>query len=370
MVNPRVSIITVVKNGERTIEQTIRSVAEQSYGSIEYIIIDDNSTDGTGDIIKKYSDSISIYIREDDKGIYDAMNKGIKAASGEIIGIINSDDWYEKDAIKNAVGEFTNDEASIDIVCGQGNIIKNGEVIGRSHKDSIEKIWYYFPFMHPAVFVRNSVYKERGAFDTGYRIAADYDLLLRFYTQGVRFKIVDQLWVNFRAEGISCTERIATAVESQRVRKMYAGYSSDEASILEYGEKKIDEECYNEAIERNDGILEIVLSEYVGRKVCIFGCGRWGREIGEALDKIGYEVEAFIDNDNGRWGKTISGCPVNSPCYLGKGKRDVVIAIMDKSDEVVSQIEEIGNPDLRYVTIGTILKDIRTEVLNRKGISI
>jgi glycosyltransferase involved in cell wall biosynthesis len=94
---PLISIVTVVYNGAATIEQTIRSVVEQSYPNKEYIIIDGGSTDGTLDIIKKYTHQIDYFKSEADEGIFDAMNKGIKIAKGEIIGIINADDWYEKD---------------------------------------------------------------------------------------------------------------------------------------------------------------------------------------------------------------------------------------------------------------------------------
>lgn len=90
----KVSVITVCYNSANTIEKTIKSVISQDYGDIEYIIIDGGSNDGTLDIIDKYKDKISILISEPDKGIYDAMNKGIRIASGEIVGMINSDDWY------------------------------------------------------------------------------------------------------------------------------------------------------------------------------------------------------------------------------------------------------------------------------------
>lgn len=102
----KVSIITVVYNGVKNIEQTIKSVLHQTYSNIEYIVIDGGSTDGSLDIIKKYSDSISYWVSEADKGIYDAMNKGISKATGDLIGIINSDDWYEPDAIMNMVTAY------------------------------------------------------------------------------------------------------------------------------------------------------------------------------------------------------------------------------------------------------------------------
>ena len=99
--HPLISIITVVYNGEKTIEQTITSVSEQTYKNIEYIIVDGKSTDGTMQIVSKYKGKIAKIICEKDKGIYDAMNKGISLAKGDIIGLLNADDFYEPDAIEN-----------------------------------------------------------------------------------------------------------------------------------------------------------------------------------------------------------------------------------------------------------------------------
>ncbi len=105
---PLVSIITVVYNGAKTLEQTILSVLNQTYKNIEYIIIDGESTDGTLDIIEMYRDKISTCISEPDEGLYDAMNKGVSIANGELIGIINSDDWFEKNAVELVVSSYVN----------------------------------------------------------------------------------------------------------------------------------------------------------------------------------------------------------------------------------------------------------------------
>ena len=119
---PLISIITVSYNAVKTIEDTILSVINQTYPNIEYIIIDGGSTDGTLDIIKKYQDKITYWVSEPDKGIYDAMNKGIAKANGELIGIINADDWYELDAVQNVVLEFNNTRPAI--YHGGLNIVK------------------------------------------------------------------------------------------------------------------------------------------------------------------------------------------------------------------------------------------------------
>lgn len=110
---PLISIITVVYNGEKYLEQTIQSVINQTYKNIEYIVIDGGSTDGTLDIIKKYEEHISYWVSESDKGLYDAMNKGIGVAKGELIGMINSDDWYELEAVEIMAEAYKNNPTKV-----------------------------------------------------------------------------------------------------------------------------------------------------------------------------------------------------------------------------------------------------------------
>ncbi len=125
---PLVSIITVCLNSEKTIEQTIQSVINQTYPNIEYIIIDGKSTDRTLEIIDKYKGKISILVSESDEGIYDAMNKGLKLATGELIGIINSDDWYESDAVETIVNSFLADR-NVQVIYGNMDVYDQDKFI-------------------------------------------------------------------------------------------------------------------------------------------------------------------------------------------------------------------------------------------------
>ncbi len=122
---PLMSIITVVFNGEKFLEQTIQSVINQTYKNIEYIIIDGGSTDGTLDIIKKYKDKIDYWASEKDEGIYDAMNKGIKVAKGKYLAFINADDWYEDNALNHVFSAYSQNQ-NIDFFYGNLNFIKDG----------------------------------------------------------------------------------------------------------------------------------------------------------------------------------------------------------------------------------------------------
>lgn len=197
---PLVSIITVVYNGEKFIEQTIRSVVEQAYANIEYIIIDGGSNDGTINIIQQYATSIDYWRSEPDQGISDAFNKGILLASGDLVGLINADDWYEPSAIAEVVEEFNRSRSGV--------IYGNMQCWKGQQKDYLFKANYRFLYQemslnHPATFVRRDVYTQYGGYDTSYQLAMDYELLLRFLGQGVAFSYMDQVLANLRWDGLS-----------------------------------------------------------------------------------------------------------------------------------------------------------------------
>ena len=195
---PTVSIITVVFNGEKYLEQTINSVLSQTFSDIEYIIIDGGSTDGSVDIIKKYEHRLAGWISEKDKGIADAFNKGITRATGDIIGLINADDWYEPDAVRQAVEHLKD----ADIVFGDMQLWKNGqkEFIFQANFGFFER---EMTINHPTVFVKKKCYDQFGLFDLSYRFAMDYDLLLRMKVNHCRFAYIPRLLANMRWDGLS-----------------------------------------------------------------------------------------------------------------------------------------------------------------------
>lgn len=203
----RISIITVSLNNSKYIETCIQSVINQGYENIEYIIIDGGSTDGTLDIIKKYEDKISVWISEPDKGIYDAINKGIGMSSGDIIGILHSDDLYsDKDVIGNVVKEFRDDVDSVyaDLVYVERNNIMNVVRYYDSSVCQISKFAYGWMPAHPTCFIKKDVYKKYGLYKTDYIIAADYELLVRFYaTHRVSYIYIPKVIVKMRNGGLS-----------------------------------------------------------------------------------------------------------------------------------------------------------------------
>ncbi|MBK3333194.1 glycosyltransferase [Persephonella atlantica] len=205
---PLVSVITVVYNGERYIEGTIQSVINQTYPNIEYIIIDGGSTDRTIDIIKNYEDYIDYWISEPDNGIYDAMNKGLESATGDIIGFLNSDDFYaSNNTIEKVVKEFI--AQKVDSVYGDliyVNSKDTSKIIrywkSKPYKRGLFKKGWHPP--HPTFFVKKEVYEKYGVFNLKFKIAADYELMLRFLEKyQISSSYISEVLVKMRIGGKS-----------------------------------------------------------------------------------------------------------------------------------------------------------------------
>ncbi|SIT76457.1 glycosyltransferase family 2 protein [Pontibacter indicus] len=194
-----VSVITIVYNGEKYLEQTIQSVLSQTYKNLEYIIVDGGSTDGTLDIIRKYESQLAYWKSEPDKGISDAFNKGIALVTGDLVGILNADDWYESDAVANIVNKYE-PECVL-----HGNKQYWNQDGSRAHqaKPNLEILPLEMSLNHPTVFVSKSLYDKYGKFDLNYKLAMDYHLLLRLYSAGVKFIHVDRIITNMRLGGVS-----------------------------------------------------------------------------------------------------------------------------------------------------------------------
>ena len=181
--NPKVSIITVCFNSAKTIRDTIESVLSQDYPDIEYIVIDGGSSDETISIVKEYSDRISAIVSERDRGIYDAMNKGISLATGEIVGMLNSDDIYiNEHAVSDLMGVMQ--DAQTDSVFADLIIVDPLDLnkIMRYYDSSYftpKKFRYGWMPAHPTFFVKKSLYEKVGPYSIEYKISADYEMLIR-----------------------------------------------------------------------------------------------------------------------------------------------------------------------------------------------
>jgi glycosyltransferase involved in cell wall biosynthesis len=204
----KISIITVVYNGEATIAKAVESVIGQDHRDVEYIVIDGNSKDGTRDILKSYGTKISILVSEPDKGIYDAMNKGIALATGDVIGVLNADDFYTDHQVLSAVARAF-ERSGADSLIGDLIFVRpdNLDQIVRfySSKDfSLRKFERGDMPPHPTFFAKRSVYERLGNFDTQYRITSDYDLMLRFlYVAKISWTYLPKVMVTMRTGGLT-----------------------------------------------------------------------------------------------------------------------------------------------------------------------
>lgn len=213
MNNPQFSIITITFNSEKTIERTLRSVLAQTNKDYEYIIVDGASKDSTMDIVRKYEPLFEgriKWVSEPDKGIYNAMNKGIARSTGEIIGIVNSDDWLEPTALESvyeASKKISNIRGAI--ICGSMRFYyDSGKFqVMNSNKErfyrGIKNHSFGYGAYHPSMFVGADVYKKIGAFDEHFFIAADIDFVYRCYLSGILFHFIDDILNNMSDGGVS-----------------------------------------------------------------------------------------------------------------------------------------------------------------------
>jgi len=203
----KISIITVCYNAEKTIEETILSVLEQNMDNFEYIIIDGQSTDNTMSIIKKYSKNIDLIVSEKDNGIYDAINKGIKKSNGDIIGILNADDiFYSKNVLSDILYKFIINPkldsiiADVKFVNSKGQLHRTYSAINWTPK---KLQWGMMP-PHPTFYCKRELFDKFGYYRNDFKIAADYELLIRFYfVNKISFEYIPATLVQMRLGGIS-----------------------------------------------------------------------------------------------------------------------------------------------------------------------
>lgn len=202
----KVSIVTVCFNSVETIRDTIESVLAQDYDNIEYIIVDGASTDGTLDVIEQYKNNIAYVISELDDGIYDAMNKGIALASGDVVGILNSDDFFSsKSSVSSLMCGFEKgaDAVYADLVYVDKNEESKLSRLYSSAKFSKWKIRFGFMVPHPTFYAKRELFSKFGNYKLNYRVAADFELMTRFFNAQVKTKRVNEIVIAMREGGIS-----------------------------------------------------------------------------------------------------------------------------------------------------------------------
>lgn len=237
----KITIITVVYNGVKTIKRAINSVLEQTYTNIEYIVIDGNSVDGTTNIIKQYHQKINLFISEPDEGYYHGLNKGIKFASGDIIGILNADDYFRDDFVVEKVVKYFEKEKKT-IVTNTRMIDKNKfSIFIATYKT---KLYFQIPFMHTSAFIPREVYNKLGSYNLKYKVAADVEFLLRFFIEENKYYIISEDLVYMSVGGMSDVNFLAARQEYRDIyfklfRNFYKSWKGFLLSIFFYYVSKL-----------------------------------------------------------------------------------------------------------------------------------
>jgi glycosyltransferase involved in cell wall biosynthesis len=336
--NLKISIITATLNSEKHLEYTIRSVLLQNYSNIEYIIIDGGSIDGTLGLINKYVTNITRIVSEPDKGVYDAFNKGVSMATGDIIYFLNSDDYlYDSNVINNVAEIFLNDV--VDLV--YGNILVLDEPINWSYihgkKIQLSDLQQGYMPPHPGIFIRKSLFEKYGLFDLKYKIAADFDLVVHYFKEipNTRIFYTDQVIAVFRLGGLSSNEVTVhiSRQEVQEIVKKHFGlpienYSTEQDMSIFY-------KRWLEIILIHGHPISHQLYKAGIRKVAVLGTGKTVLCILEDLRQSDISIIAFLDNDTKKQGTKIRGIETHNPSWLQQN--------LDKLNAIIISIESEKN---------------------------
>lgn len=373
----KVSIITVCLNSAATLEQTINSVLSQTYTNIEYIIIDGGSTDGTIDIIKKYESQISCWISEPDRGLYDAMNKGIERATGDIIGIINSDDWYELSTVEKVLACFCSTNA--DLVHGNRSEFSDADNTTYLRTPELRENYIFFTcaYLHPTVFVKSEIYKKYGAFNCKYKVCADYEFLLRLYAQGVRIHYLPEILTHFRVGGFSRKHGwklvremhhiSRTALRSVNIKNKDWYVEEEKRRFMQT--RKYRTEAFIDQRISKEGDRVYIKNALKKDRIIIFGTGFWGIYFYKWCTSQRLDVKCFVDNSARRQQESLNGIEINHPRVLDEKDKNeiIIIAVKDDKREIEQQLNHMGfcyGDD--YLFYDEVLEKVRMQYMEAK----
>lgn len=356
----KISIITVCRNSGKTIERAIRSVISQQYSDLEYIVIDGGSVDDTCQIIRKYEKNISYWLSEPDEGIYDAMNKGISVATGEVIAFLNSDDWYEKNTFNCIEKSFR--ENDVDMVSGGICLMKDGRAsITASEKpENMDDYFFNIGFPHPSLFAKAYLFQSYGMFDVTYKIAADYDWMLRVCLAGAKVLTVKDCLTYFAYGGVSTVRKYDALKEQYQSSLHYMEYYGKEylrEKINKYYEKELNTAkrgaAYTRAIQYHSDRIKGLLDG--NKRYYIWGTGNRGMECMELFEKVGLGIAGFIDSYKTE--TEIKGYRVIRPEKIDS-KNPVCITPKGYEEEIIYNLKSMGLGDIEYFTYAELLNQI------------
>lgn len=347
------SIITVVYNGADTIEKTITSVIKQSDVDIEYIIIDGGSTDGTLDVVKKYDEKISYWISEPDNGIYDAMNKGIRCASGEWVTFMNANDWYEPDAFAKIRAII--ETCPADIIYGKVNKIEDGKVagyMGIGEETDPKEIYAGNLYCHQGLFIKRKLFDQIGLYDCRYKIMADYEWILRAYEEELVPYFIDVCVANFTAGGISSSKR---GLDENRIiiKQNYEKYIDSPKLIRLVGRTAFEYFC----VFNKDIFADLLLTV---KQLYIWGLGVCGKMCYELAVNLNCEVLGFIVSK--AEADTYQNINVYTPQDIISNKEfiknDMVIWVATEKyeSEIIDILKSYGVPKSKYISMGSFFE--------------
>jgi glycosyltransferase involved in cell wall biosynthesis len=334
----KISIITPTFNSQKYLEDTIRSVIRQTYSNIEYIIIDGGSTDRTPEIVEKYADKICRFVSEPDQGIYDAFNKGIGLATGDVIYFLNSDDYLAADNIIEAVAEVFLSNSQLAIVYGNVLVVdkQHGYEYVAGKMTTLEDLKQGRMCPHQGVFTRRELFTCFGLFDLSYRIAGDFDFVIKCFAEiPEKMCYIKQTIAIFREGGESSApmSRQLLAEEQNRIIKKHFGIQEAIQGVNNNinGLYKL----WLEALLLQDKGISRGLHKTGVRNVAVFGTRKTAYYLYQDLKKEKINVVCFLDNNENMHSRTIYGVAIFSP--------RVLLQYCDKIDAILLSIESYGD---------------------------
>lgn len=369
MINPLITIITVCKNAELTIEKCIKSVISQSNANLEYIIIDGLSADGTLEIINEYKNYITKLVSEPDNGVYDAMNKGVSLAHGDIIGFMNSDDCYVDNVLEDVISFYEGHHP--DIICGDCVVVDESGAIKEFWKaDTDEYQFFYTMPCHQGMFVKRELFVKNGVFNTEYKVSADYEWFHRCFIKGVKIQHLKKIVCHYRKDGISSQKSDVCADEMHKISgevdandktrffDLFMAFKKKESLFWTYGESIIFRKLYSlidlNTIIGNYGLLD--------KKLSVFGTGHYCSECIQLFKSAGYNIKRIFDNSKDKWGSEFDGIKIQAFEHAPEKDEVIIISSIKYSDEISIQLLNMG---LEYNKDFICYYDFRKELINR-----